>query len=328
VEEILVADRTALLRGALSHAARGWHVFPLWPGSKAPAVEDAWERRATTDPSTIRARWSRRPYNIGIATGPSGLVVIDLDAPKPSGVRPATAATSATPQVSGWTADPASDGTTATAATTGRHGREVFARLCTTRGELIPSATYTVATAGGGWHLYYRHPAGETSLRNTKGGSDRSLGELIDTRAHGGYVVGAGSMLDQHAYRVVVDAEVAALPNWLADLLTELDTAPRPAAARARMPLSASGRRSAYLRAAVDCELGHVIAAPRGKGNAVLWGAAVALGQLVAGGELDVTLVTDMLEQAAMARGRTMSEARATIASGLKRGAQRPRTVA
>ncbi len=86
------------LTAALGAAARGWHVFPLRPGSKRPAghAEDGcpgtgrcagghrtWEQRATTDPDKIRAAWTQAPYGIGIATGPSGLCVLDLDTLKP-----------------------------------------------------------------------------------------------------------------------------------------------------------------------------------------------------------------------------------------------------
>src|SRR5262245_30610328 len=68
-----------LLSSALAAADLGWHVFPCAPGSKRPALKDNWQGLATTDPGRIRSWWARQGYNIGIACGPSGLVVIDLD---------------------------------------------------------------------------------------------------------------------------------------------------------------------------------------------------------------------------------------------------------
>jgi Bifunctional DNA primase/polymerase, N-terminal len=58
------------------------HVFPLRPGGKTPATGHGC-LDATTDPGEIRAMWSRHGAgcNIGIATGPSRLVVVDLDGP-------------------------------------------------------------------------------------------------------------------------------------------------------------------------------------------------------------------------------------------------------
>lgn len=68
------------LSSALDAAARGWPVFPLFPGSKRPAIT-GWQRHATTDPRTLAAWWRHRPYNIGVACGPAGLLVVDLDPP-------------------------------------------------------------------------------------------------------------------------------------------------------------------------------------------------------------------------------------------------------
>src|SRR5260370_11572756 len=83
-------------------AARSWHVLPLRAGGKQPAwhrVGDCpgtgdcqarhvtWEQHATADPAPMPWLFGRStldaPLNVGIATGPSELVVIDLDVPKP-----------------------------------------------------------------------------------------------------------------------------------------------------------------------------------------------------------------------------------------------------
>ncbi|MEV5425848.1 hypothetical protein [Streptomyces sp. AC04842] len=62
--------------------------------------------------------------------------------------------------------------------------------------------------------------------------------------------------------------------------------------------------------------------------NNALYIASVALGQLVAGGELSEAEVADWLLMAALQVGQDGREARRTIGSGLRAGARRPRTVA
>ncbi|GAA2870498.1 bifunctional DNA primase/polymerase [Streptosporangium fragile] len=298
----------AQLRYALAAAARGWHVFPLVPGGKVPPRGfDHWERRATTDPTTIRRWWAHEPYNIGIACGPSRLVALDLDTPKEKeGLRPPPAFD--LPGVG--------------------DGADVLALVCEREGQPFPTLeTFQVRTRRGGTHLYYAAPDG-IELRNTEGDKGNGLGWLIDTRAAGGYVVGPGSFVDlpdgTGAYEVVHNAAPAPLPPWLSKRLA----APPPAAAKPVHLALPDDRRGAFLRAAVNGELQRLAAAPVGERNRTLYLAATALGQLVAGGALDAAEVTTLLGQGGADIGLSPSETRLTIASGLRNGARRPRTVA
>ena len=67
---------------ALSYASRGWHVFPITKGTtNKPRVK--WGTAATTDTKTIKEWWKAWPDdNIGLACGPSGLCVVDVDMKK------------------------------------------------------------------------------------------------------------------------------------------------------------------------------------------------------------------------------------------------------
>jgi hypothetical protein len=316
----MTSNLTTARDAALAAAARGWHVFPLRPGAKAPALHgydrcphtgtcagrhQGWEQRATTDPERIRRAWSGAEYNIGVATGPSGLVVLDLDAAKPGEEQPEQ-----------WDDQPGIV-----------DGQDVLAVLAEQAGEVLPADTFTVATPSGGLHLYYQQPAA-TALRNTAGQRGRGLGWKIDTRAHGGYVVAAGSVVTGRAYRVLADREPAPLPAWLTERLTPH---PPPAAPPAALPVK-PGRQGAYLHAAIHGETAKVTAAPASQRNAALYAAAVALGQLVAGQALTDTEATAALLSAAskhIALGAySQRQAHQTIASGIRAGANRPRQVA
>ena len=71
---------TRLMRAALKYANDyQWYVFPLQRRRKTPLIPE-WPTKATIDPPTIREWWIRNPgSNIGIACGPSKLVVVDCD---------------------------------------------------------------------------------------------------------------------------------------------------------------------------------------------------------------------------------------------------------
>ncbi len=64
---------------AIRYAEAGFHVFPLKAGGKEPITRNGF-KDATTNITTIRKWWyEHTDANIGIATGASGLCVIDID---------------------------------------------------------------------------------------------------------------------------------------------------------------------------------------------------------------------------------------------------------
>ncbi|MFE7751276.1 bifunctional DNA primase/polymerase [Streptomyces sp. NPDC057428] len=285
--------RTALLSAALQAAERGWHVFPLRPGDKRPALhgESAcprtgpcitghlkWEQRATTDPDRIRAAWSTGAWNVGIATGPSGLVVVDLDMPKPN-----------------------SSADTPCGVTT-------FEALCERAGHPVPR-TRTIRTASGGHHLYFSAPAA-ARLHNTAG----TLAPLVDTRAWGGYVVAPGSTINGHHYAVEGPALINPLPGWLRQRL--MPPHPKPTTA-APGPAPVPLRAHRYAETALQRERDTVRAAGEGRRNATLLASVRAVGRFVAWGNLPRHVVETAFQADGEAVGLTAAECRATIASAL-----------
>ncbi|MGW4824082.1 bifunctional DNA primase/polymerase [Streptomyces sp. NPDC004227] len=197
--------RSALLHAALDAVLHGWYVFPLRPDTKRPALHGEtactgtgpcagghrkWEDRATNDPDRIQVAWSHAPYNVGIATGPSRLVVVDLDMPKDKSSSDAPC------------------------------GATTFQALCERAGHAVPN-TYRTRTASGGEHLYFTAPH-DIRLGNTAG----TIAPLVDTRAWGGYVVAAGSITPAGLYEAPYDRLAAPLPGWLQAILQPVPKAP------------------------------------------------------------------------------------------------------
>jgi hypothetical protein len=173
-------EDSSLLNAALSYAARGWRVCPLYEplpdgscscgrvdcnsSGKHPRTVHGL-KEATTDTSRIHSWWEAWPNaNIGIATGrDSGLVVLDVDRPE---------------ILNGWQAD-----------------------------------TLTAET-GKGRHLYFVvDSAAASPVKN----SVRKLGDGLDLRGDGGYVVAPPS---RHASGVTYtwrnfDARTQPAPAWI-----------------------------------------------------------------------------------------------------------------
>lgn len=208
----------------------------------------------------------------------TALVVIDLDKPKTTSLKGSS---------------DAPDGAT------------IFGALCERAGHAVPD-TYRVRTASGGTHLYFTAPDG-VRLTNTAG----TIGELVDTRAWGGYVVAAGSITDAGAYEALSDSVTVPLPEWLQTIL-------KPAPARPTGPLrlpAVDGSRAAL--SALEAECAVVSTAPDKQRNTTLNRCAFKVGRFVAWGDIPRHVVEEAFQGAGQARGLTAAECRATIRSAL-----------
>ena len=276
--------------------ARGFALFPLRPGTKVPAVARDWEHAATTSLTRLRQLAPQPGANYGVACGPSDLIVIDLDIAKD-------------PQ------ELAEGGPT--------EGWSVLRELADAHDGELPR-TFTVRTASGGRHLYFRPTVDGPTPRNTV----RRLGPLIDTRGVGGYVVAPGSRVDGVEYQVIDDAPIAVLPEWLSALLRPMEDRPvagEPLSLATALGPVRSQLGGAYAHSALEREGARVAAARVGTRNDTLNRAAYNLGTLVGSGLLDRAEVELELTRAALAAGLDARETASTVRSGLTAGIARPR---
>jgi bifunctional DNA primase/polymerase-like protein len=146
----------------------------------------------------------------------------------------------------------------------------------------------------------------------------------VDWRGRGGLIVAPPSRHTSGRRYAWVRPLTATLPEVPAGLRRLL--APPPAE-RTTLPQgpATTGRRGTYGRTALARERAAVAGAPPGRRNVTLNRAAFNLGQLVAAGLLDVDEVRAGLLAAAMEAGNSEAKAQATITSGLRGGAAKPR---
>jgi hypothetical protein len=282
-----------LMAAALRLIERGFFVFPLRPGDKRPLPYfKQWEQRSTCDPDRVYQWWSNAPYNIGVATGPSQLMVVDCDIAR-GGTPP--------PQ---WS--------------TARSGLDVLKQLTAEARASLPR-TLAVRTPSGGIHLYFQAPQ-DHHFGNSAG----RLGWHIDTRGIGGYVVGPGSVSSGRFYVVVDRSPIAPLPTWITELLVPRQPSRPPVAPRERIT-------SHYLRAILEGEVERVRSARPGTRNHALNTAAFIMGQLVGSGEITEEHAWSLLRTAGRlhigVKGFTEDELERTTKSGLIAGMERPRWI-
>ncbi|SDO94409.1 Bifunctional DNA primase/polymerase, N-terminal [Actinopolyspora xinjiangensis] len=265
---------------------------------------------ATTDLGQLARWWRHTPRaNVGIHTGRSGLVVLDLDRkPEP----PAPAA----PDIP-------------TPVTDGLHALDAL----TAAEQVTWPDTLTVKTPSQGRHLYFRCPEGLSVSSDATG----RVGHQIDLRADGGYVVAPGCAIhappedrDGTYQRCSPTTGIAELPDWLRHRV--LPPAPAPAEPAPRQAPNLGAGRSgqhtaAYWRRIWHDELDKVETRP-GERWRLLYAAARRLANLATHDHApwSETETTDALLAAALRRrqrtGKPTEEstARRNIARGWLRG--------
>jgi Bifunctional DNA primase/polymerase, N-terminal/YspA, cpYpsA-related SLOG family len=176
----------------------------------------------------------------------------------------------------------------------------------------LMTPTAAVATGGGGWHLFYRHPGGPLlpALPGRAG---------VDVKADGGYVVAPPSVHPGtgRAYRWAGDRPVTEMPPALAAALTPPPAAAQPALLSRPVPVPRAGGISSP-----DALLGSlvraVLTAPEGRRRVTLYGAARGAARMVTAGALTEPGARAVLTAAGLAAQQTERDIRAAIDGAFK----------
>ncbi|SHK55622.1 bifunctional DNA primase/polymerase [Actinacidiphila paucisporea] len=234
---------------------------------------------ASADPDTVRRLFAAAPWaaGYGIACGREPLFLFGLDLDHKSGV----------------------------------DGIANFHALATRHAFAVP-ATATVVTQSGGLHLWLTAPA-VARVPNTVG----LLAPGIDTRGHGGYLVGPGSLGPRGRYRFAPDSGPTEIERVPDQLLALLKASHKPV----QEPPQLTGRRGGFrpaeghleplVRFVLDC-------GPNDLNNRLYWASRKAFGDL----GIDPETASGRLLEAAVLRGHPETPAVRTIASA-RRGAAR-----
>lgn len=276
-----------------------WNGFAVIPcrPDKRPYLK-GWPDAGTTNEPTIHSWWQQFPDAIaGLPCGPNSLLVVDCNR-KGEGKPDG---------VANW---------------------EIACRSAA----VDLSHCFTVETPSGGRHYYFRTNDG-TSIGNTTG----KLGEAIDTRGFGGFVIAPGSVLaDGRRYRVLQGTiqSTVFLPETIRRFLLGKNggeqTANEPT-----LPEQLQGTREtstsrdrSYSAEALTREVAK-LEATRSSRNQALHDSAFAMGTLVGAGRIGRTDVESALWEASRVNGYRAKDgdeaAWKTLQSGLTAGTKNPR---
>jgi hypothetical protein len=342
---------------ALQLASLGWHVFPLAWRDKRPLANcpDCREvdgrpthtpetcpclpagrwchgvRAATVDPDRLTAWWTTEPRAVpGIAAGPSGLCLIDIDTGHDE--LPDDLATGLLPGIDLSAEDiPAEAWSDGARFRDGRDSLSLLARLrARTNSWPQDDAHRPVATAtpSGGRHLWYRAPA--PNLRQVIAKNNRNaFAWQVDIKAGWSYGIAPGARASAGLYKPMRGdlAQVGTMPGWLAAEVIRVasPTPPQrpPTSAPTSRPLTSTGRAGAYIDAVLDNGIRDLAGLRDGR-KAALAALAYKLGGLIAGAGLDWATAESALIDAGIGTGLTPAIATRTVSRSMTNGRSRP----
>jgi hypothetical protein len=284
---------------------------------------------ATLDAARIGDWWTAQPrFGVGVACGPAGLVVIDVDAhaaepPSRDRLLPGIAI---------------GDHVDLTGLSSGFHTLAVLAALRSQASPAEDSSTLRVRTPSGGLHVWYRVPDGRRWQSSAGSSAGRALAWQVDVRAHGGYIVAPGTVTSAGSYTAEGATRTPApLPAWLAHELERTGhlatpqkaPGPRSVPPRAQQAVLAAGGGRESIGSTLEAVLAPVQAcgqATEGTGfSDALNRAAYTLGGLVAAGRLPREDAEAVLrDTAAAVRPGQERRAQQIIRSGLAAGLRHP----
>jgi len=182
-------------------------------------------------------------------------------------------------------------------------------------GLAIRDTAAQLSGSGLSFHLLYRHPGG--TVQNSAG----RLGNGLDVRGDGGYVVGAPSRHPDTGARYELLGELTQLPVWRPPSRSEharlFATAPKPKQQRNRS--LASGGTGRLTRTRVQALVDLVGSAQPGRRRELLFWAGCRLGEC-SGTQAARLAVAQLLLEAAASAGMTEHKAFDTLRGALQQG--------
>lgn len=202
----------------------------------------------------------------------------------------------------------------------GKNGQRTLDHLIEKYGPL--GDALEVETGTGGKQLYFKYPS-HVKIGNSAG----KLGDGLDTRGEGGYVVAPGSINDDTGveYRFINNIDISDPPTWLLGLLTnkkgKQNTVHTPTIYNGN-----GDRARKYCQSALNDAYQKIAHSTEGNRNDTLNEQTFSIAQLVGAGLIDETQARDSLVSAGLSAGLGEAETIKTVNSALEAGKKEPRS--